>query len=575
MVTLSSMKDSENLIDQNFNQIANEVQHLLASVNKLPSGSVPPSIEKNIQHLSKSLDGVWNMVRSIEEERGNLEALAQTNKVINSSLELNDVLQIVMDTIIRLTSAERGFLMLRSESGKMTIRVARNWEQESLDPSEFAISSTVINRVANEGQPVLTTNAQEDPRFTGQQSVVAYNLRSILSVPLKVKEDLIGLIYTDSRIRSGLFAQKDLDLLSAFANQAAVAIENARLFVSVRKTLAEVTALKNLMDNVFESIASGVLTTDLEERVMLSNRASAIILGQLAKDLAGKELDKIMPGMAAEFLEPYLKKVLQTDQPVVGLELSLPVDNRREVDWRFNISPLKDGRQTTHGFAIVIDDLTEKKALEAQRRLFERMVSPAVINHLDPDSLPLGGQRCTITTLFADIRGFTSFSESVSPEELVKVLNRHLAAAAEAVLFEDGTIDKFLGDAIMAWFNAPVPQEDHALRAVRAALSIRSDLQQLHMNLPEHQRLSFGIGIHTGDAVLGLVGTEKRLDYTAIGDSVNTAKRIQENSAPGQILISHEALTPIKDLVRTEAVDLIHAKGKKEPLEVYQVLGLT
>lgn len=574
MATFSSETNSFHAIDKNLVIVFDLIDQIKSTIQKIPVGHIPPSIESNVIQINTSLEKARKYITALEEERGNLDALAQTNKVINSSLELNEVLQIVMDTIIRLTNAERGFLMLKNELGKMTIRVARNWEQESLDPSEFAISSTVINRVANEGQPVLTTNAQEDPRFTGQQSVVAYNLRSILSVPLKLKEDLIGVIYADSRIRSGVFTQKDLNLLSAFANQAAFAIDNARLFVSVRKTLAEVTELKNLMDNVFESIASGVLTADLKERVMLSNRAASVILGQIAQNLAGNALDKVMPSIAVDLLTPHLRKVMETDKPIVGLEINFPIANRGEVDWRFNLAPLKDGKQTTHGVTIVVDDLTEKKRLEAQRRLFERMVSPAVIKYLDPNSLPLGGQRRVITTLFADVRGFTSFSEKVTPEELVNILNQHLAMAAEAVLFEDGTIDKFLGDAIMAWFNAPIPQEDHTLRAVRAALSIRSDLFTLHSNIPENQRLSFGVGIHTGDAILGLVGTEKRLDYTAIGDSVNTAKRIQENASAGQILISQEALTLVEKFVKAEPVELIHAKGKREPLQVYQVLGL-
>ena len=142
-----------------------------------------------------------------------------------------------MDTIVRLTETERGFLMLRDSQGQMVTRIARNWEQESINPSELTISRTVVARVINDGQPVLTTNAEEDPRFGGQESIVAYNLRSILCVPLKVKSELIGVIYTDNRIRTGIFAEAERDLLGVFANQAAVAIENARLFASVRRYL--------------------------------------------------------------------------------------------------------------------------------------------------------------------------------------------------------------------------------------------------------------------------------------------------------------------------------------------------
>jgi class 3 adenylate cyclase len=202
------------------------------------------------------------------------------------------------------------------------------------------------------------------------------------------------------------------------------------------------------------------------------------------------------------------------------------------------------------------------------------MVSPAVIEQLDPNSLQLGGKRAEITALFADIRGFTTYSESLAPEKLVTILNLYLAAMAEAVLAQEGTIDKFMGDAIMAWFNAPVPQKDHTLRAVKTALAIRDYVEKLYKELHKDAHLAFGVGIHVGDAVLGLIGTEKRLEYTAISDTVNTAKRIQENSANNQILISKDAYELVKKHVEVKPYANMSVKGKTQPVEVYEVVGL-
>jgi len=534
---------------------------------------LPKDVQNDLNNLESLLSQLSKKMETFEAEHSNLRALAGIGQVVNSTLELDEVLQRVMDTIVRLTGAERGFLMLRDEQGQMTTRIARNWEQESINPNEFAISRTIIERVIEEGESILTTNAQEDPRFGGQESVVAFNLRSILCVPLMVKNDLIGVIYADNRIRSGIFSENERDLLAAFSNQAAVAIENARLFSSLKHTLAEVTELKNLMDDIFASIASGVITADIEDQITLCNRAAENILGYPAVEMIGQPLDGILPTIA-DNIEAHLLSVRNTDQPVVGLEISHNQPRRGLVDWRLNLSPLKDANQTTQGVAIVLDDMTEHKRLEAQRRLFERMVSPAVINQLDPNGLQLGGKRADITVLFADIRGFTTFSESLQPEQLVAVLNRYLAAMAEAVLAQEGTIDKFLGDAIMAWFNAPIPQEDHTLRAVKAALLLRATVENLYKELPKDSHLGFGVGIHYGDAVLGLIGTERRLEYTAISDSVNTAKRIQENSARNQILISKEAYQRVEQEVIAKPHAAMTAKGKTQPLEVYEVLGL-
>ncbi len=535
---------------------------------KLPKNTVD-----DLHYLETTLSHISEKIEAFQREHSNMLALANIGQVVNSSLELDEVLRIVMDNIVRLTKAERGFLMLRNEQGQMVTSMGRNWEMESINSSELTVSKSVVGRVIESGEPLITTNAQEDQRFMGQESIVAFNLRSILCVPLKVKNDLIGVIYADNRIRTGIFAESERNLLVAFANQAAVAIENARLFSSLKHTLEEVTGLKNLMDNIFASIASGVITADIQNHVTLTNRAAETILGSPSGDIIGHFLNETLGSVSKE-LEPHLKEMRETDKAIADLEISHISPTRGNVDWRFNLSPLKDAGQKTQGVAIVLDDLTERKKLEAQRRLFERMVSPAVIEQLDPNSLQLGGKRTEITAMFADIRGFTSFSEKQEPEQLVKTLNRYLAAMAEAVLAQEGTIDKFMGDAIMAWFNAPIPQSDHTLRAVKTALIIRESVENLYKELPADAHLYFGVGIHCGDAVLGLIGTEKRLEYTAISDSVNTAKRIQENSAKNQILISRVAYERVKKEVVVKHHADMSLKGKTQPLEVYEVVGL-
>lgn len=528
---------------------------------------------EGLKSLENSLERISELLIPFEQRYSNLQALAGMGQIVNSTLEVDAVLQIVMDTIVRLTGAERGFLMLRDERGEMAIRIARNWEQESINQNEFAISRTVVQRVIEGGEAVLTTNAREDPRFGGQESIIAFNLRSILCVPLSVKSELIGVIYTDNRIRSGIFSEADRDLLLSFADQAAVAIENARLFSSLKRTLEEVTELKNLMDDVFASIVSGVITADVQDQITLCNRAAASILGQASAEIVGRKIEDIIPSFARDIL-PHLESVRNSEQPVVGLELTNTMPDRGFVDWRFNLSPLKDAGQKMQGVAIVLDDMTERKKLEAQRSLLQRMVSPAVLDQIDPNSLQIGGKRGDITILFADVRGFTAYSEKHTPEDLVAVLNRYLAAAADAVLANEGTVDKFLGDAVMAWYNAPLPQPDHTLRAVKSALAIRDAVAALHAEMPEETHLSFGVGIHYGYAILGWIGTEKRLEYTAISDSVNTTKRIQENSAKNQILISREAYERVKDEIEAKPFAPVTAKGKTQPLEVYEVLGL-
>lgn len=563
--------------DAPLNQALSTVELLAAQIadyfNKKRPASVPDQVYEALRQLQPQIAILSQRAQLLAEEKHQLSALTEISQVVNSSLDLDYVLQVVMDTIIRLTQAERGFLMLRDDCGELVIRIARNWEHESVNSSEQALSRTVVNQVAIDGVPILSTNAQQDPRFSEQDSIIAKNLRSILCVPLRVKSDITGVIYADNRIQSDLFSDYDLELLAAFANEAAVAIENARLFASVRQTLAEVTELKNLMNNVFDSIASGVITTDMDEKIVLCNRAAEQILGLPADQMIGQSLRSTLSSLF-EQLETSLAQIRLHQQPIQGLEASPIFAERGRIDLRLSLSPLNGMQPESSGCAIVFEDETEMKRLEAQRRLFERMVSPAVIHQLNPEKLALGGNRQQISVLFADIRGFTSFSEDLQPEQLVTVLNRYLAAAADSVLHEKGTIDKFLGDAVMAWFNAPIPQPDHSLRAVRAALAIRDAVSALHAELPLSDQLSFGIGVHRGDAVLGLVGSERRLEYTAIGDSVNTARRLQENAQAGQILITQEVYRDVAAAIDAKATAPIQAKGKRDPIPVYEVIGL-
>jgi class 3 adenylate cyclase len=275
-------------------------------------------------------------------------------------------------------------------------------------------------------------------------------------------------------------------------------------------------------------------------------------------------------------VRPLIEQVRMRGVPVVNHEVEITLPGRGEADLRVSLSPLKDASDETQGIAIVIDDLTEQRRLESRYQMFQRYLPPAVIERLpdDPQELKLGGQRQEITSMFADIRGFTDFSQQCAPEALVEVLNKYLDVGARAVLSEEGTLDKFMGDAVVALFNAPLPQPNHVLRAVRAALKMQRGIALLHRQLPPDYQLSYGVGINVGDAVVGNVGTAQRLDYTAIGPNVNIARRLQEAAAPGQILLTEAAYQRVKRYVKAHRLPPMQVEGFNEPIEAYELMGL-
>jgi class 3 adenylate cyclase/DNA-binding response OmpR family regulator len=225
-----------------------------------------------------------------------------------------------------------------------------------------------------------------------------------------------------------------------------------------------------------------------------------------------------------------------------------------------------------------INQIHDQKEKEKQmiRGVFERYVDAHVVEELlrQPAKIKLGGQRQPVTVLFADLRGFSTFAHYTSPEETVDTINCYIEAAVEAILQEKGTLDKFIGDAVMAFFNAPLSQPDHVLRAVRAALRVKQVVIATQQRLsPEHQ-LNFGLGVCVGESVVGNIGTPKLMNYTVIGDSVNKAKRLQEHAQGGQILISQETLDLVGDQLKVRFVGRLHLKGQPADEPVYEVTGL-
>lgn len=216
---VSQISDIQKRIMHNMMQLARTNHPEIANINR-ELGALVTTVAK----LKEDVQGHFT---SHQKKVG---ALVGVGSVINSTVGLKRVLEEVMDTIIALMNAERGFLMLKDESGGMSVQIARGIAQADLAKDSFAVSNSIIKKVAETGEAILTTNAQEDPRFDQQASIATYHLLSILCTPLKVKNVLIGVIYVDNRALSGIFHNDDFELISSFSNQAAVAIENARLF---------------------------------------------------------------------------------------------------------------------------------------------------------------------------------------------------------------------------------------------------------------------------------------------------------------------------------------------------------
>ena len=222
---------------------------------------------------------------------------------------------------------------------------------------------------------------------------------------------------------------------------------------------------------------------------------------------------------------------------------------------------------------------TEGRQRRQIKQVFTHYMSDLLIQDLlkNPDKVRLGGEKRVLTVFFSDLAGFTSLSEKLTPEKVVMLLNRYLTAMTDIILASGGLIDKYEGDAIMAFWGAPLPQEDHALRACRAALENQSRLAELRQEFiktglpPVHAR----IGINTGEMIIGNIGSSQRFHFTVIGDSVNLASRLEgagKEYGTG-ILIAEETYRRASDGVEVRELDLLRVKGKDKPVRIYELLS--
>jgi GAF domain-containing protein len=249
-----------NELQENFTQVMEEFQQLETVLNRLfqiltQNGfQISVDVAGMTRSIQQRLEKAQRQGKNITEQIGQLQELMRTFALMTSSLRLEQVLEEVMDTVIKLTGAERAYLMLREkQSDELRIRAARNWDRETITDTESSFSSSIINSAMEQQIPILTTNAQDDTRFQSAQSVMSNKLRSILCIPLILRGESVGVLYTDNRLSQDIFKHDKIPLLTAFGTQAAIAIENARLFGQVKadldKALTELQTLQIQIDH--------------------------------------------------------------------------------------------------------------------------------------------------------------------------------------------------------------------------------------------------------------------------------------------------------------------------------------
>jgi adenylate cyclase len=425
-----------------------------------------------------------------------------------------------------------------------------------------------------------------------------HGLTHVLGAPLCVSDEKLGafLLLTAGRP----FSSDDVALLEAIVSQTDSAVMHARTHRRLQlrnRELETVYRMDGIRDR--EQDFSAMLNAVLNELCQVMQAETGFIMlfdesGEQLELRASTEDDILRAAEQYRWIERAANDSLYTGDLISreGLTaqirslLCAPLVLREKIIGVF-------GAVNRHGSGgFTQDDKRLLKAITSQvdtaifesldkrriRTAFERYVGETVMEEMlgRTDRNFLAVERMPITVLYSDMRGFTSIAERTEPEIMVETLNEHLGAMTDVVLENQGTLDKFVGDEVVALFGAPLPMADHALRAVRTALKMQAVHQALLQDLAAQGREAapIGIGINSGEMVVGNIGCRKRVDYTAIGDAMNLGARLCGLAAPHQILISESVFQQVEHAVAVNKLSPVRVKGREQPEQIYEVVGL-
>ena len=413
------------------------------------------SVRKRLKDTGNRLFLGVEQVESIDQLRDDYEKLRianELNHALAAEFDMDKLLNRILEKAFEMFGADRGVIMLIDPITKELEPAAVKAKFENISGSGgIRISRTIIREVVDEKTAVLSSNAQLDSRFSGAHSIILQGIKATMSVPLLYRDDLLGIIHLDSQLTSGAFTEKDLSLLTGFANQAANAIEHSRLV-----------------------------------------------------------------------------------------------------------------------------ERSKKEALA--REHFGRLLSPEMVEDVVNGRLEIrrGGAMQPATVLFADIRGFTAMSERYPAQEIVAMLNEYFEIMVEIIFRHGGSLDKFVGDEIMALWGAPIEIDDHCGHAVAAALEMQVAIAEFNqIRISEGMdAIHIGIGLNTGELVAGFMGSSKAMDFTVIGDIVNTASRFCGAAKAGEFIVGSDVMTAMHGRILADAMPDANLKGKAQPVSVFKVRGM-
>jgi adenylate cyclase len=491
-----------------------------------------------------------------------LETLLDITNELSSFENVSVLLQEILIKSCAVLNASSGMILMQNNNSDLfQIEAEFNIDLEALKGIIFNKKRGFFNEV-NQNRKAINVQISNDPFLTRTKCTHG------LIAPLLDKKDLVGVIILfDKESRSGIsaFEESDTNMLSAIATQAGVAYNNIRLIENIKEA-------KTFNDNVMQSIVTGVFTTNLMGEINHVNRAAASIINLEREVVIGNHYEYVFE--SNEIINELISKCEIELDTVSETEVQLDC-NGKTTAVNISVSPLLNDLNEPIGSVVAMEDLSN---LDKLKSTFKKYVSKQIVDQLleNDDMLNLGGQEQEATILFSDIRGFTSMSETMAPNEVVETLNDYFNLMIEIIFKYNGTLDKIIGDALMVIYGAPNSTDQDTENAVLTAIEMQEKLIEFNQQRIIHSKLpiTIGIGINRGKVISGNIGSRQQMNFTVIGDSVNLASRLCSVAKADEIIVSEAVWKHVKTNKTFKGRNLnpVKVKGKIKPIEIKEVL---
>ncbi len=498
-----------------------------------------------------------------EHLKNNISKLLEVFKAVSSELNLNKLIQLIMNKAAEITNSDRSSLFLVDEiTGELWTVFAKG-----LDNTIVRTKKGIVAKVAKTKAPLIVNDPYNHPDFNPAVDLkTKYKTNSILSVPVfNSEKEVLGVVQVINK-NDGEFHLDDLNILTGFASQIKIAIENAKLF-------DQIEGMKNYLNILVQNLDNGIVTIDANRKIKtINSRFFSMFNVDDSFNLEEKHIEDVNATLQSLF--SYAEETIKSGEKTYFDDIEIQIESQKFITVNISALPMENAKGEKIGVIMVFNDISKEKRIQSNlSRYIPQHLVKEVMNKDNLSLLKGNYSKCSI--LFSDIRNFTTLTEEFGAMEIVKLLNNYFEAMITSVYKFDGILDKFIGDAIMTVFGVPYANISDSKNAVRCALDMFEKLKELNKNQDTTTpKVNIGIGISTGNVVSGNIGSEKRFEYTVIGDSVNIAARLESATKIYNVdlLICEQTYQEIKDEFYCREIDTLLVKGKNIPVNIYTVL---